>query len=119
MYYKPTYYIKCSTTKYYEGEQVQIKAKEKSMSKHTIVLYTINYRVIIIKNSNGQNRSKCVRLDCFPHENKTKPKKHDQEYDHKNTHVVCIDKSIFVNTTIYIYQQLTQYSISHCRFTFQ
>ena len=76
------------------------------MSKHTIDLYTINYRVIIIKNSNGQNHSKCVRLGLFLPQNKTKPKKHYKEYDHKTTHVVCIDKSIFVNTSIYIYQQL-------------
>ena len=102
MYYKSMYYIMCSTTKYYEGEQRQIKAKQKSMSKHTIDLYTINYRVIIIKNRIGSFPMRVYVGIVFPHENKTKPKKHTKK--NTNTYPIWfVLISLFLSIQPYIY----------------
>lgn len=104
------YYIKCSTTKYYEGEQRQIKAKQKSMSKHTIDLYTINYRVIIIKNSWEIQSNECLKWNCFPPllETTTNPVNRDIRKQTNNktpTHTQCVRVvyviSLFLSLQVY------------------
>lgn len=89
------------------------------MSKHTIDLYTITHKVIIIKVEGRLSFDEALVGGCFPPRKQNLHRERTTRIQLQNVIYSCIDKSIFVNTSIYIYQQLIQYPTSHCPNTFQ